>query len=173
MAFEQVKWIESGGGPLLFACRASLRYWSGASAIGTTGVADYNRACAVRDEIDVIDINVAQALVLGDEPDRTALVALSPTSVMMLRWRAAESESALLSALNSVEIDQLPTTGSGGWFKAVAGEYLLFDSAWGGNEVVDALRIEMLGGVYRFDTVNFKPNRFTHALVHRLILHQN
>lgn len=164
---QHLEWIESGGGPLLFAPRSVVAQWHGNTPSTPGAVTDYQRACAVTDEIDVIYIGASQALVLGDEPDRTSLIARSPNSVLILRWRWAKSEQSLLSALNPGEIDRLSSKEDGA-FNALADEYLLFDSAYSGAEITRALRVSMVGGVYSFDTFEFRPDADTCALVHRL-----
>lgn len=164
---QHLEWIESGGGPLLFAPRSALSEWHGNTSSVPGAVTDYQRACAVTDEIDAISVGTAQALVLGDEPDRSALIARSPTNVLVLRWRWAQSEESLLPLLNLEEIDRLPSSAEK-VFKTVADQYLLFDSAYRGVEIVHALRAELKAGSCSFDTLDFRPNADTCVLIHRL-----
>jgi hypothetical protein len=109
---QLLQWIESAGGPLLFASRAVIESWHGIRA-SAGSVTDYERTCAVTEEIGVIQIGSAQALVLGDEPDRCALVSRSPTYILMVRWRWAESEESLLAALDLERIERLPWKNQG------------------------------------------------------------
>src|SRR5438105_3166921 len=128
---RKVDWIESGGGPLLFAPRSSLKDWLGVTGSKVSSVqTDYDRACAIEGEIGVISIGNRSAVVLGDEPDRTALIAeQSGTDIFMIRWRWAESEESLLSALFSDgAIQRLSFTSIGSMATSVE-TYLLFDSA--------------------------------------------
>lgn len=164
---QQIEWIESGGGPLLFAPRSALAEWHGSTSFVPGAVSDYQRACRVTDEIDAIPIGNAQALVLGDEPDRSALIVRSPTNVLILRWRWAPSEEALLSVLDLDGIDRLPSATNKA-FKAVADQYLLFDSACSGAEIVHALQGELTANPYWYDTVDYRPNADTCLLIHRL-----
>ena len=162
-----LEWIESGGGPLLFAPSSVVREWHGNELVTPGGVTDYHRACAVSDEIDAIRIGSAQALVLGDEPDRSALIGRSPSSVLIVRWRWAQSEESLLSALNPEEIDRLPSSNEK-VFEALADQYLLFDSAYSGAQIVRALRVGLKAGSCSFDTLDYRPNADTCVLIHRL-----
>ena len=72
---QSLEWIESNGGPLLFAPKSALPKWCGNRQSISGSTTDYQRACSVKDEIDVISIGLSQALVLGGEPDRSYLVA--------------------------------------------------------------------------------------------------
>ena len=97
----QVEWIESAGGPLLLAPRSSIRDWLGVDGSKVAGSqTDYARACSIQAEIGIIPIGSRSAVVLGDEPDRTALLPVKSSSeVLMVRWRWADSEEALLTSL--------------------------------------------------------------------------
>jgi hypothetical protein len=167
MMKQPLEWIESEGGPLLFAPSSIVHDWHGSEPSTSGGLTDYQRACAVSDEIDVLRIGAGEALVLGDEPDRSALIARSPSSVLIVRWRWARSEESLLSALNLEKIDRLPS-GNEKVFRALADQYLLFDSACSGAEIVNALRAELKAGPCSFDTLDFRPNAGTCVLIHRL-----
>lgn len=169
----KVEWIESAGGPLLLAPRSSTKDWYGADGSKVVGSqTDYARACSIDAEVRVIGIGNRSALVLGDEPDRTALIPVKSTSeVLMVRWRWADSEESLLSgllaehaagALSFVSVGQLPTS---------AEEYLLFDSACSGAQIDRYLSISLQAGRYLIETANFKPDKATCALVHRLKSH--
>lgn len=164
---QHVEWIESGGGPLLFAPSSVVPLWRGTEPSKPSGITDYQRACAVRDEIGVVRIGAVEALALGDEPDRTTLIGGAPSSVLIVRWRWAKSEESLLSALNVEEIERLPSSNEN-VFETLAGEYLLFDSAYSGAEIVHALRVQMKAGPCCFDTLDHRPNADTCALIHRL-----
>jgi hypothetical protein len=163
-----LSWIETGGGPLLFAARATMKYWNGSSG-GTdpTGASDYARACAVSDEIDVIFVNDTPALVLGDEPDRTALVARSQLDVIFIRWRWAVSEESLISALEVVDLRDLAFKPNG-IFRAISDNYELFDSAYSGTSVVKSLSAQLMDRTYSIETAEFRPDKKTFALLHRV-----
>lgn len=169
----KVEWIESAGGPLLLAPRSSLKDWHGIGDSGCSDAqSDYARACGIEDEIGVILVGNQSALVLGDEPDRTALIPVQATpEVLMVRWRWAASEESLLSgllaahtagALQFTSSDQLPTS---------SGEYVLFDSACSGAQLDRYLSVSLRAGSYLVETTSFKPDRETFALVHRLKPH--
>ena len=57
---------------------------------------------------------------------------------------------------------------NGSVFSTSDEEYLLFDSACGGMEIVHALCVPIASGVYAFDTIEYQPNSETCALIHRL-----
>jgi len=164
-----IEWIESGGGPLLLAPRSSIKSWSGTLPTELQGnLTDYARACAVRDELGVITIGAKQALVLGDEPDRTALILQRTGELLILRWRWADSEESLLSAvLSSPGLSGMHFSPAG-TLTALAEEYLLFDSACSGSAVTHSLSVELDAGTFTLGTAIFEPNKNTCALIHRM-----
>lgn len=162
------EWIESGGGPLLFAPQSALADWHGnRQPKDRVGLTDYARACAVKDEIGVIPIGTSQALVLGDEPDRTSLIVYSSADLMICRWRWADSEASLLASLDSAGVRQLPFT-SKGHFDALSDHYHLFDSAYSGDDGPRSLSAKLDARSYSFDSIDFRPSKNICALVHRI-----
>jgi hypothetical protein len=95
VAIATSKWIESGGGPLMIASGSVAPAWSGTRpSMRPAEASDYRRACAIRDDVGTVPIGVADALILGDEPDSTTVVA-SEGDIFLVRWRCADSEDAL------------------------------------------------------------------------------
>jgi hypothetical protein len=166
----KTEWTESAGGPLLLASRGSLRYWHGVdNPEGRSETSDYERACGVEDEIGVIPVGSESALVLGQEPDRTALILIQASSeVLIVRWRWALSEEALLSRLWSEHTARTLSFASNCKFQASAGEYVLFDSACSGARLDSYLSVSLRTGAYLVETSTLNPDRELYALVHRL-----
>lgn len=170
---ESARWIESGGGPLILLHAARMSHWSGTKLSGyDSGTTDYARACAISDDLGLLAIESGDALVLGDEPDRTAVIARGE-AVFIVRWRWAPSEDALLSALLS-ELDALPFIESG-VFLTRPGMHVLFDSASTGAEIEASCAEVSAALVVHLETtrvslasVDFQPTRDIYALVHRL-----
>lgn len=164
---NNLNWMESGGGPLMLAAASLLAQWSGtASSENREGTTDYQRACAVEDEMDTIGLGDGQAVVLGDEPDRTAMF-LRASDLFLVRWRWASSEEELVSAL-MYALDQLPFS-SVGTFTTVPGEHLLFDSAFSGTEVSESSSVVLEAVDYEMGTATLlQPSSSTKALIHRL-----
>lgn len=163
---NKLEWIESGGGPLLLAAKSVVAEWQGnRPSKNVPDLTDYQRACAVQDEIDAIAIGQVQAVVLGDEPDRTA-VLLSGADLLILRWRWAESEESLVSALIP-EVDRLQFNRSGAFF-TVTGEHLLFDSAYAGSEIEESLSVNLDAQEFILETTVFAPSASVNMLIHRL-----
>lgn len=163
-----VEWIESDGGPLIFAAKSALLHWFGNKpSAKPDDPTDYERACAVADEIDVISIGHLQALVLGDEPDRTALIERDASDLLVVRWRSADLEESLLSALSAADMGHLPFSRSC-TFAAMADEYFLFDSAYPGLEIPRCLNATLQAGNFSVETALFKPDSRICALLHRI-----
>ena len=135
-----------------------MKYWNGsAGGINPRGASDYVRACAVSDEIDVIFVNDTPALVLGDEPDRTALVVRSPLDVIFIRWRWAVSEESMISALEAVDLRDLAL--SNGIFRAISDNYELFDSAYSGSSVIKSLSAQLKDRTYSIESAESRPDK--------------
>lgn len=163
-----VEWIESGGGPLLLAPRSATNDWHGAQGPGMAGPqTDYARACSLKDEIGVIHIGSRPALVLGDEPDRTALIPVR-SDALLVRWRWADSERSLIPRLLAEHVTGGLAFSLAGQLATTAEEYFLFDSACSGTQIDQYLSIPLHAGHYIVESANFKPDRATFALVHRL-----
>jgi Immunity protein 21 len=162
------EWIESGGGPLLFAPQSVLADWHGSRLPkDRLGLTDYARACAIKDELGVISIGRSQGLVLGDEPDRTTLVVYSSSDCMIFRWRWADSEAHLREALDSAGVRQIPFTPTGR-LAGLSDQYHLFDSACSGDQIPRSLIAKLDNRLYAFDTIDFRPSKNICALIHRI-----
>ena len=163
---NELDWIESGGGPLMLMQEALASDWRGVKTSSLSHSAtDYQRACDVQDEIGVIAVGSGQAVVLGDEPDRTA-VLLEDGNLLILRWRWAESEGELLSTMRD-GLEDVRFTESGR-FSTKAGRHLLFDSAYAGSEIAQSLAVELGANEFLLETAYFEPTKSVSALIHRL-----
>ncbi|MFJ6907139.1 Imm21 family immunity protein [Streptomyces griseoluteus] len=126
------------GGPLIVVPVSALASWGGCTESGlmagdATVPDDYDRACAVDDPAGVIriDENGAQALVLADEPATSCYLSQHRA---FLRWLAADSETGLRAAADTVLAD--PATvweECGTW--ASDGPAVLMDSAEAGSDL--------------------------------------
>lgn len=163
---KNLEWIESGGGPLLLASETLVAQWRGVESVDDLDrQTDYERACAVHDEIGTIALGGGQAVVFGDEPDRTAMF-VHGHDLIVVRWRWANSEDELVSALMGF-IDRLDFCHSG-IFSTVAGSHRLFDSACSGDDIAQSTRVVLEAGDYELEIAHFAPADSMNALVHRL-----
>lgn len=163
---KTLKWIESAGGPLVVMAESEAVNWKGLGpSTSVPSTTDYDRACDVHDEIGIISLGVALVIVLGDEPDRTAVLP-SDDAIFILRWRWALSEQSLLFGLFP-EIDRLKFDETE-VYSATPGRHLLFDSACDGSEPVDCLSVVLDATQYVIGTALFEPDTSTCVLVHRL-----
>ena len=160
-------WIASGGGPLLLMHHSLLSAWRGVSGRAEGAGAytsDYDRACAVEDEIAVLE-GSPHILVLGDEPDATSIRAGTAAS-FIVRWRAAPSVSQMEAAV-ARHINQLPFERVG-QFTTVPGEHVLFDSAFAGPDAKAVTVTTLDGTSYDLATAMLTDADGVSALVHRL-----
>lgn len=142
MVRDTVRWVESGGGPLIAVPETVLPFWAGAD--GDETASDYDRACEIDGPVGLLPVGDSAALVLGDEPASTAYL---PDHGTFVRWSAADSEAELLADVPSA----LATAEWGAEMRwKVPGPVVLFDSAWPGSETERAvpLRVPLTAGPY-------------------------
>ncbi|MDL2078084.1 immunity 21 family protein [Streptomyces sp. GXMU-J15] len=142
MARHRVRWVESGGGPLIAVPETVLPFWAGAE--GDETASDYDRACEIDGPVGLLPVGDGAALVLGDEPAATAYL---PDHATFVRRYAADSEADVLSAVPAA-------LATAEWEKEVRwkvpGPVHLFDSARPGTdpERSDPLRVTLPPGPY-------------------------
>ncbi|MGW0820585.1 immunity 21 family protein [Streptomyces sp. NPDC002845] len=141
-----VRWVESGGGPLIVLPEAVLPFWTGAD--GDEISSDYDRACDVDGHAGFVPVGDTRALVLGDDPAATTFL---PEHDTFVRWYAADSETELLAGVPAA-LDAAVWEPESEW--RVPGPVLLFDAAWPGEaaERTDHLRVTLEPGRYGVST---------------------
>lgn len=159
------KWIESGGGPLVFVAESEVPKWKGFEPASGEMESDYDLACAVPSPIAATTIRGMAVVVLGDEPDRTT-VATFDALMYWIRWRAAPSEQALWEALDTVDLAGLEWKAAGS-FDAQEQGFRLFDAAFSGSEIESSLSFLISPGSYSIETSLFKPSSDIEVLLHR------
>lgn len=166
MTAESLRWVESGGGPLLLLPEPLLAEWHGAEGPSTEHT-DYERACAVQDYLASIPVGRGVGLVLGDEPLTTAwLPARGGRGGTLVRWVHAPDDAAVLAALT--EEVGAPMPGQAGVALPVRAPLVLFDSAYAGRDLPpDRLRIELPPGDYLVETLSLHPDPAVSLLLHR------
>lgn len=159
-------WIESAGGPLVLVPERSLGAWKGADG-PDSGETHYERACSVEDFIGLVKVDGgAPAIVLGDEPLRTAWRP-SEAGGMLVRWIAAPAEEDVDQALASLP-DILP------WehvldFEHPGGAMMLFDAAVPGEELPsDHLRLDLPAGRWTLGLSAYHPSDDVALMLHRI-----
>ena len=158
-------WIESAGGPLVIVPERSLGAWHGADGPDVTET-HYESACAVADYVGLVRLDGAQAVVLGDEPLRTAWRP-GASGGLLVRWIAAPSEADVERALATLP-DILP------WeqvldFDHPGGTLVLFDAAVPGAELPDDhLRLDLPAGRWTLGLSAYHPDDDVALLLHRL-----
>ncbi|WAZ20107.1 immunity 21 family protein [Streptomyces cinnabarinus] len=142
MVRHRVRWVESGGGPLIAVPETVLPFWAGAD--GDETASDYDRACDIDGPVGLLPVGDSAALVLGDEPAATAYL---PDHGTFVRWCAADSEAELLSGVPAA-LDAAEWGEEVRW--KVPGPVFLFDSAWPGTETARAapLCVTLTPGAY-------------------------
>ncbi|MGQ4382436.1 Imm21 family immunity protein [Streptomyces sp. SAS_270] len=146
-----VKWVESGGGPLIAVPEVVLPFWAGAD--GDDLSSDYDRACEVDGSIGLVPVGDSRALVLGDDPASTSFL---PEHSTFVRWCAAASEADVLSGVPAA-------LASAAWQPevrwSVPGAVVLFDAARPGHASTrtDHLRVPLAAGAYAVRAAYVEP----------------
>ena len=174
-----MEWIESQGGPLILLEESLLAFWEGTDApksgrvvradsraSGAAVATDYDRACDVRRVMGAIEVGPGIGLVLAGEPLPSTWFPLGDhTEGMIVRWRYANSEEAIVQALNSVPADAFAQSGLQ---IEVAGPLVLFDAAMPGYDIVTPyLTINMAAGFCRVQATQYIPDPDTALILHR------
>ncbi|MFE7761296.1 immunity 21 family protein [Streptomyces sp. NPDC057438] len=137
-----VRWVESGGGPLIALPEAVLPFWAGADGDETSS--DYDRACDLDGHIGLLPVGDTRALVLGREPAATTYL---PEHGTFVRRYAADSGAGLLADVPAA-LDAADWEPEARW--RVPGPVVLFDAACPGDAFRgrDHVRVELAPGRY-------------------------
>lgn len=187
----ELRWMQSGGGPLLLTPGEYLPSWGGIEPPSDgrqvearfrwngqdEPATDYDRACDVEGWLSPLDIGAGQGLVLGGEPLATAWQASLASHErdarqggILIRWVCANSETDVISAL---EHGSEATWQDDGVVLRIGREPLyLLDAAYAGSQLEgdDYMTIHLPPGNYSIATTGYEPDRQTSLLVHRLTL---
>src|SRR3954470_17851595 len=102
-----LKWVNSGGGPLICAPPSAAAKWRGSRCTSIRNArSDYARACDVLDYLGVIPCGVLDVLVLGDEPLPSAF-GVAGGELVIVRWVACISAEQANDAIAMLP-SQLP-----------------------------------------------------------------
>ena len=152
-----MKWICSEGGPLLLLEKKFLHLWGG------TWSNDYDRACRTTEYAELIGIGDVSGLVIGDEPYQTSLYHEHDFRGLV-SWQWADSESAIILALASIDSDKLQFEKEVKW-DISSGELILFDSAAAGREAT-GLEFTIPHGSYHIRTFIYRPDVSMSIVIH-------
>jgi hypothetical protein len=142
--------IASAGGPLILLPRAALPFWTGVAGD------DYDRACGVDGRLGTLDVGDDQALVIGDEPDSTALLpGTGADSLVVAKWTYGPDKAGVVAALRKVRLEAFPEPEVA--FVFGSSPQVLFDSALPGGDVRECLTAALQAGNYVASTLLFKP----------------
>jgi hypothetical protein len=121
-------WASTMGGPLLVLEELRLGAWGGLES------GDYDRACAVTEEVETLAVGDGVGLVLGDEPAMTA-VGTRSDGLILVRWHAADDAAMVERAIVALEVGEPVEAEDTGVLVAWEGPALIvFDSVEPGVE---------------------------------------
>ncbi|WP_059080843.1 immunity 21 family protein [Streptomyces scabiei] len=147
-----VRWVESGGGPLIAVPEAVLPFWAGADGDETSS--DHDRACDLDGHVGLLPVGDSRALVLGREPAATTYL---PEHAAFVRHHAADYAAGPFAAgpFAAGPLADVPAAlDAAAWEPEVRwrvpGPVVLFDAARPGGAVRegDHVRVELTPGRY-------------------------
>lgn len=167
---HRVRWIDSGGGPLILLAEELLSSWRGIEGWrdhrDALDHSNYARACrAAENWLGLIGCGGGKALILGGEPGQVAwLPNIGRAGGALVQWVYADNENDLLTnavgpvvrnALNAPSIEKAELlTGPSGVMR-------LFDSAQSGDDIHGASQMLALEpGQYLVRAAYVKAARF-------------
>lgn len=185
---SNLKWIESGGGPLVLICGGKVKRWSGvykrsaylanaeemAEDLLNPDESDYGKACSVYDYLGFASVDDEKVLVLGDAPLPTAFFYAAGDIPLLARAvyaKPGEEEDKKLLMLDPGNV--------GKWeyalnFEVTSLPQFLFDAASAGNRIDNAddnyLQLDMKPGRYQVSTAIYEPDHETQLVLHRFEL---
>lgn len=162
------QWIQSDGGPLVLMEKGSLNLWGG--SLGTdnsSAITDYDKACLINDYLGQLEVGSYSALVLNDEPLRTAYWKINSEKVVFIRWRWANNEKDIIESLPEA-------LGRDDWEQSEiqisfsTEDLILFDASYSAEEIEIFLDLNLSRGTYYTQTLLFEPNGETSVILHLL-----
>ena len=169
-----MRWIKSGGGPLVCIERRLARLWRGVDGNSTprhidTNDTDYERACGIGRYVGQIPVGDRVALVLGDSPLETSVAWLRGDPVLV-RLIYADPHVDFQELLSSTPDSAFENPSEALAYDAESEEHLIFDSAASGDEAErNGIIFSVRPGRLAVLTASGEPNDRTSWLLHRFV----
>ncbi len=157
---NNLKWVSSGGGPLILMPQSLLQYWNGIYALEPPHqnlATDYDRACGVEEYVGIVNVADGEGLVLGDLPSPTSCIPIDSKTFIITRLVWIDEKRQVENILREVSLEQH-------WIDTNirisfnSGNLVLFDSASLGHKLNDFLNIEVNSGDYKISTFSYEPD---------------
>jgi len=167
------KWISSAGGPLILVPGNAVRSWQGINGSSFPSVAsDYERACSVREYVEVMPLSGEDTIIFGEEPLQTTWLPRHENfGGVFIRWICAENEEAIIDSLDNLKLNAQENTGLNFTVRSDV-PMRLFDAAFSGSAALasdEGLVIQIAPGAYKLTTIECSPTPKTKFLAHRII----
>lgn len=171
---RQVKWIKSGGGPLICVESGLAQYWLGvmgnsiARGPDSVHANDYKRACSVSDYLGKIPLSGRHAVILGDMPLETMIWRHADQVPRIVRVYYADPDVDVVEKLESISDLDFSNPVESIQVDVRSNPLIVFDAAHTGRDIPKAhLTFELAAGDYRILTKQFQPDDRTSVLVHK------
>lgn len=169
-----MKWLKSGGGPLICVDHQLAQYWNGtlnaetASPSPIPSESDYDRACGIQGYLGLIQIRDGYGLILGDMPLETTVVQPNPRTLFIVRLFYIEPGIDVLKILDTNANDYFDEDDESVNFQVVHSPIMVFDSAYAGyEEDKNIISVEVPLGNYAVRTKTINQDRKASLLVHK------
>jgi hypothetical protein len=166
-----MKWINSGGGPLI-CCEESISVqWKGVDTLSASSshASDYARASSTQEYLERMACASEHVLVLGDEPLQSCFFRSESVdaNLAIARWVYAESLDAAEKFLKG-RVADTETLAPAVAFEVIEGKLVMFDSAmpWP-NNLANCLRADIKPGSYLVTTEGCQLDQKYRFVVHR------
>lgn len=154
-----MRWVRSGGGPLVCVARSVAQSWCG--VLGTSdpfgdcvaaSVTDYDRACSTSGYVATLEVRGAPGLTIGDVPLLTSFHR-GPSLTAIVSIYYAPDDFDVGAELDRVTSARLGSALAITRFNAPGGEMMMFDAALNGADVdEDAVAFTLDAGAYAVST---------------------
>lgn len=164
---REIKWIRTGGGPLICIEKANRNTWLGASRDGTSS--DYKTACEISEYCSVIDVRGFSAIVFGDMPLQTGVLNCGK-HVVVMRLMYIDYVGRIydiiqdLCSFSDYELQNIDG------ILIRTGVMVMFDSAYSGIDYNESIEFQLAPGKYSIHTGFFKPDSQTYIVIHKLVI---
>ena len=165
-----MNWIESAGGPLIMIEDLLIDYWSGVFSPGQEqSITDYDRAGLIDEYLELIKVGNGEAIILNDEPLPTSHIISPQNNLIIVRWAWANSDDEVIEHLNNLKTKYIKEIAPVIDFKFKSNSISIFDSACNCPEEDNCINLNLIPGIYKIFTKEYKPNKETSLILHEFI----
>ncbi len=159
-----IDWLETEGGPFVVLAVETAGKWG----VPDGDVSAFERSLEVDDYLGLTEFDGGHALVLGDDPYPTALLAAPRFGgVYIIRRLWGEDVEDAIDAVHEIRAHEWSPEGV--VFDAMDGRIVLFDSVRDPFAARHRISLSIAPGRYAIETADLQPDDDLCVMVHRLV----